>query len=132
MEPIAVRINADPEVLIMPYDGSNPDEGRKIGEVVNGMIEPLYFTWMGHDLVMWCNEDGRMLKLPINPFATMMLDSAMREPILMPIVGDVLITSARVVKEDVDGMNEQEWMALRVLLDSTIDIIEFSHGLGAV
>jgi hypothetical protein len=50
--------------------------------------------------VVWCNEEGKRLQLPVNPRATALL-----LPLLQPddvLVGDVLVTTLAEAGEDTD------------------------------
>ena len=68
----------DPEVHVVP-SGQNPDL-KTLQGLVGGLIQPIYYQ---PGKVMWVNEEGLLLGLPLN-----MLASAIAG---QPVVGPVVI-----------------------------------------
>ena len=73
-----------PDRSVSTIELGGPDDGlaamqQAVGGYVEMLAVPLY-----PPLLLWANEDGRSLGLPLNPWATMFMGE--------PIVGSVIIT----------------------------------------
>ena len=65
---------------------------KDMQEVVGGNIE---FLYLKDNLVMVVNEDGKMIGLPYNPKATLLVQENNINDI---IVGDVLVVNQKLIK----------------------------------
>ena len=65
---------------------------KEMQEVVGGYIE---FLYLKNNLVMIVNEEGKMIGLPYNPKATLLVQENNINDI---IVGDVLVVNQKLIK----------------------------------
>jgi hypothetical protein len=65
---------------------------KEMQEVVGGYIE---FLYLKNNLVMIVNEEGKMIGLPYNPKATLLVQENNINEI---IVGDVLVVNQKLIK----------------------------------
>jgi len=105
MKALTITTAGGVSVLEIP-DGDNLDE---LQESVGGLIELIRLGSIGCDL--WCNEEGRLLNLPVNNIATalwwresigngVIIDDA--------LVGDVIITGGPDANGDTLGLTDEQ------------------------
>lgn len=86
-----VRSNAAPE-FVRPANGpafSLPE----LQKIVAGYIEAVYLRMSGERVIMFVNEDGRRLELPVNGYATFLVRQFADPPHApdVVIVGDAIV-----------------------------------------
>ncbi len=98
-----VRSNAAPE-FVRPANGPSFSL-EELQRVVAGYIEAVYLRLNGERFIMFVNEDGRRLELPINGYATFLVRTYAdppHEPFVV-IVGDAIVCDLLESGADPDG-----------------------------
>lgn len=118
----AVVLQSDLKVHAIEYQTDAECNPRVLNEVVGGFLEPIFFNWLNYEFIAWCNEEGKLEKLPFNSLATLAIEVARDLVWGDMIAGNVVITSA---SEDphgcVEGLNEDAVGALQHLLNKCLD-----------
>lgn len=91
---------------IVPLDGRRVFTLRELQAIVGGYIEAVYGSADGR--VLYCNEDGKRLGLPVNAVATARLRHLLRPGDVL--VGDVVLcTRAETGDEGNEGDDPDLW-----------------------
>lgn len=94
--------------LITVLDLSTGDSLYKLQTAVGGWVQAID---LASDLSMWCNEEGKMMGLPHNPFAQYFWDRVFGSETDY-IVGDIVLTGGTDKFGDTLGLTDkqQEWI----------------------
>lgn len=65
----------------------------ELSRAVGGYIEivPHFNTWHGHPCVAFCNEEGKLQRLPVNLLAQVKWEESVGSPISDMLVGNVVV-----------------------------------------
>lgn len=80
----ALHIKTDGTVIELDL---SKDSLEKLQEAVGGLVQAIDIL---HDLTMWCNEEGKLIGLPFNPYGQDFWVSAYGDTDW--IVGDIVLT----------------------------------------
>ena len=89
----------------------NESQLSKLQEAVGGMVQAVDFT---ADLTLWCNEEGKLYGLPINPMATFLWEKSFG--LTDFICGNVIFTGGTGEEGETLGLNEETAKELRNFL----------------
>lgn len=81
----ALKIAVDGKMEVVDF--TNENSYRTISDAVGGWIEAVT---LANDIVMWCNEEGKLIPLDVNHHASRLFVHAFGKIDL--IAGDVIIT----------------------------------------
>lgn len=105
----AVIIKTTGERKVVDLGDPSNSELSILQEVVGGWVQPVDIA---DDMTLWCNEEGKLLGLPMNYPA---MNSTSASEVLMPgdvIAGDVIITGGTDDEGDTLGLREDQVSAL--------------------
>ena len=107
---LAITLTAEGEAkeLQLP-DGES--QLKQLQEAVGGLVQAVDFT---PDLTLWCNEEGKLVGLPINPMATFLWEKYFG--LTDFICGDVIFTGGTGEEGETLGLNEETAKELRDFL----------------
>jgi len=110
----ALQIRTDGEVIELA-----DIELETLQQAVGGLIQPvdLTSTW-----TLWCNEEGKVLGLPHNPYAQCLWDECFGHQSDY-IVGDIVITGGTGIDGETLGISEREITALRGIVERVNKIV---------
>jgi hypothetical protein len=108
----AIRITTTGEVTELDLTTNSLGQ---LQEAVGGLVQALDLTEV---VTMWCNEEGKMLNQPHNPYAQYFFDKvygAHKDY----IVGDIVLTGGTDSNGETQGLTESqvetlEWLAFKV------------------
>ena len=83
----------------------------KLQEAVGGLVQAVDFT---ENLTLWCNEEGKLYGLPINPMATFLWEKYFG--LTDFICGNVIFTGGTGDEGETLGLNEETAKELRDFL----------------
>ena len=106
---LAIKLNTDgiAEEVQLADEGS---QLKQLQEAVGGWIQAVDLT---DKLTMWCNEEGKLNRLPINSLATDLWEESFGQTDI--IVGNVIFTGGTGEEGETLGLNEDTANKLRKL-----------------
>jgi hypothetical protein len=108
----AIRISTTGEVTELDLTTNSLTQ---LQEAVGGLVQALDLTEV---VTMWCNEEGKMLKQPHNPYAQYFWDKVYGAHTDY-IVGDIVLTGGTDSNGETEGLTDSqvetfEWLASKV------------------
>jgi hypothetical protein len=107
---VILRPGEPPEFVDLDPPPADLDFVRKLNEWVGGYIEIVPY-WQSfivdrvtHRCVVYCNEDGKRLGLPVNDPANWLWDAALRRDNAPPLIPDALVGTVVVLYGDDEFM----------------------------
>jgi hypothetical protein len=97
-----------------------PDSLATLQAGVGGYIEAID---LAKDLTLWCNEEGKIIELPHNPFAQFIWDMA-RGVHTDYIVGDIVLTGGTDKDGETLGLSEEQVEIVKQTIDKVRQIVE--------
>ena len=129
----AVIIGTDLGITTCDLTVSTGGNTKVLQDAVGGLLETIRFNWLGSEFLLWCNEEGKIDRLPFNSLATMMVEMARDLVWGDMIFGNVIITSA---EEDQygwsRGLDPEEISSLQHLLHRCVDVIDMTEMTGGL
>jgi hypothetical protein len=87
---------------------------------VDGLIEAVP---LANDLTMWCNEEGKLLGLPHNPFGQFMWDKVFGAHTDY-IVGDIVLSGGTDSEGEAVGLTEEQREIIKQIIRRVQEFIE--------
>lgn len=93
-------------------------------EAVGGLIQAVDLT---PRLTMWCNEEGKLMGLPVNPVATAMWTRYFGETDV--IVGDVVFTGGSDEEGETTALLSHDADSIKKICSSYVNALEGGFGI---
>ena len=103
----AVAVTTDGLFSVVDIAGN---ELKTLQELVGGWVQAVDLK---SNLTIWCNEEGKMIGLPVNGFATEMWDSVFGATDV--IVGNVVFTGGADDEGETIGLSQNQIEALKAV-----------------
>lgn len=113
---LALRITSKGEVTELDLTSK---ELPTLQEAVGGLIEAIN---LATDLTMFCNEEGKLLDLPHNPFAQYLWDKRFGAH-LDYIVGDIVLTGGADDEGEMLGLSDEQVQIIKQMTKQVQQII---------